>query len=247
MKHFILIAALVWGSMACSKKENAPVNIDAATLELNYDKEHQYVLTQGSNTLNANDYTWASSDETIGEVSAAGVFTANRIGETTVTATAKNGGGIVESKVTVIPYYTFATEPSFSFGGSKAVIKAYEKRTLESETDSLLAYTGENNNIQGVIYYFENSAYTEGDLFYSSSVTLTQAQTFYDERYSYLGTQQSNGLTFYVFAISNSAAVGLVDVTSQGYRVAAYLPLSSGGRVSANYLDKVAKHIKSGK
>ncbi|MDR6195560.1 Ig-like domain-containing protein [Siphonobacter sp. SORGH_AS_0500] len=245
MKQLLLVIALVWVSMACSKKESAPVNIDAATLELNYDEQHQFVLTQGSNTLNANDYTWASSNTTIGQVSASGEFTASRIGETTVTATAKNGGGIIESKVTVVPYYSFGTEPSFSLGGSKTVVKSYEKRTLVAETDSTLDYQGENNSINGVRYYFNNAAYSESYLFYMPSVTLLQAQTYYDERYSYLGNIQDQGLTFNVFSITSTVGVGVTDASNQG-RVAVYLPLNSGGRIPANYLKAAANRIRSG-
>ncbi len=246
MKHFMLLIALVWVSMACSKKEEPPVNIDATTLELNYDEEHQFSLSRGGSAVNASEYTWASSNENVGEVDGQGKFTASSIGETTVTATAKNGGGTLESKVTVVPYYSFGTEPSFSLGGSKTVVKNYEKRTLVAETDTTLDYRGENNNITGIRYFFERGAYIEGDLFYTSSVTLAQAQTYYYERYTYLGNQQISGLTFNVFAISNTVGVGVTEVPNVG-RVAAYLPLSSGGRVPANYLEAVARRIRGGK
>ncbi len=42
---------------------------------------------------------------------------------------------------------------------SKTDIKSYEIRLLSAETDTSLMYVGENSNILGVLYFFENSAY----------------------------------------------------------------------------------------
>ncbi|PMD97338.1 hypothetical protein BWI97_06815 [Siphonobacter sp. BAB-5405] len=247
MKHLFLIVSLLWVFTSCSKKDEAPaVSIDQPQLQIHFDEEHQFVLTQGNNTLTASQYQWTSSNETVGTVDANGTFTGNRIGETTVTGVSADGKNRVESKVTVIPYVaSFVKEPALDFGNSKATVKAKETRTLVQETDNTLEYQGENAKLRGVGYQFENAALINSILFLTVTNQVAQeAVTYYYERYDV-----EEGENELYVAISDKVVMGLLVDDSAGL-VAVYVPFdfASGGRVAAKDLKQLFKgKYKAGK
>ncbi|WP_420154233.1 Ig-like domain-containing protein [Siphonobacter sp.] len=233
MKHLFLIVSLLWVFTSCSKKDEAPaVVINQPQLQVHFDEEHQFALTQGNNTLDASQYKWTSSNETVGTVDATGKFSGNRIGETTITGTSADGKNRVESKVTVIPYVNaFAKEPVMDFGNSKATVKSKETRELVGEETQVLAYKGENEKVVLVGYYFENAALVQSNLYFANTNKQDDIVNYYAERYEFLGRTQDDIL---VFAFSNQVIVGLYIDEELKLVTAAFLKQTqSGGRMPA--------------
>ncbi len=240
MKHLFLIVSLLWVFTSCSKKDEAPaVSIDQPQLQIHFDEEHQFALTQGNNTLDASQYKWTSSNETVGTVDAAGNFTGNRIGETTVTGTSADGKNRVESKVTITPYVaSFVKEPVLDFGNSIATVKSKETRQLARDSTTVLEYRGENAKLRGVGYIFDKSALVVSILLLANTEAVAnEAVTYYAERYDVEGGDNE------IFAkISDKVLMNLYIDETLGL-VAVYGPydFSTGGRRATADVKKMVK------
>jgi len=182
--------------VSCSKDDPEPATtIDSATVELKYDKEHQYVLMKGTEKVDASTYTWKSSDTLVGKVDKTGKFIARKIGETTVTGTL--AGKNVESKVTVTPYITSFKEPFQEFGATTAVVKTKETRKLLAETADYLAYEGESAKITSVQYELVTGKMTYAVIFFQTTQAIAnEVITFYLERYPRNGETEEGAVFF---------------------------------------------------
>ena len=192
---FLLAISLIVLSLSfvsCSSGGDEEVinySLSPSSLTTNYDKTQQFNVLNGSSTLKSSDFNWSSSNEISGKVNSNGLFTAGKIGETTITATNKNNGKSVSSKITISPYQIFFSEPILAFGETKEYIKSKETRTLLKETTTGLSYIGENNNIRNVGYTFDSSGKMTSAivLFKNDTSISTNVATFYNERYYYVG------------------------------------------------------------
>ncbi|MCF0058607.1 Ig-like domain-containing protein [Dyadobacter sp. CY356] len=179
--------------LSCSKDAEPETKIDANSLELNYDKTHQFEITKGSENLSGS-YKWASSDPTVGTVSPTGKFTARKIGSTVVSA--KSEGQEYLSYITVSPYSTMFKEPSFEFGQNRTTIKNNNIGTVEAESDNLLVYSVYAENVKRLLFAFENDNLTGVAVDIADTEQAKQeAKTFFRERYPNVlpitGTQDS--------------------------------------------------------
>jgi hypothetical protein len=239
MKQLLLTTLAVAGLIACSKpKDAAPaVAINNANVELNYDSTHQFSLTQGSTAVSPSTYTWTSSDVTVGTIAPTGLFTARRIGETTITGISSDKSSTVQSKVVVKPYSTAWIEPVTTFGSNKTSVKSKEKRTLIREQTDGLIYKGESAKVTNVAYIFESDKLTTAGLQLTSTAEMAQeAAVFLLERYTYLGKEDD----IYVFTDGKTVHVGLAADDSAGL-VAIYVPYASGGRQSYEVVQRLLK------
>lgn len=166
---------------SCSKDAEPETKIDVNSLELNYDKDHQFSVLKGNENLSGS-YKWASSDPTVGTVSADGKFIARKIGSTVVSA--KSGGEEFLSYITVSPYSTMLREPIFEFGQDKTTIKNNNIGLVEGETDDALVYSGNSGAVKRIFYLFEyeNLVGVAVD-FYDTDEVKKEAATFFKERY----------------------------------------------------------------
>ncbi|MCF2444092.1 Ig-like domain-containing protein [Dyadobacter sp. CY345] len=237
---FLLLAVL---SVACSKDEDAePATVlSDSNLTLRFDDTHQYTLTKGTETVNATNFKWTSSDTLVGRIDQSGKFSGRRIGQTIVKAVSTDGKTTVESKVTIDPYSTLCTEPVLDFNANQAAVKAKEKRTLVGEDTSAIEYSGENAKLRGVAYLFTKNALTHSLLaFTETQAVADEAVQFLAERYDYVGEDQS----IYYFT-NNKVVVGFLEEEQLGL-VAIYVPFSSGGlRTSATYEQNMKAAFKN--
>lgn len=200
-KTFLFLAfslfaiTLVFNSCSSSRDEEViNYTISPSSLTTNYDKTQQLSVLNGSSTLNNSDFNWSSSNEISGKVSSSGLFTAGKIGETTITATNIKNGKSVNTKITVNPYQNFFKEPILEFGQTKEYIKSKETRTLLKETTTGLSYVGENSSIRNIGYTFDsNGKMNSAIVLFDNNVNLvSNVVTFYKERYYYLGLVNNN-------------------------------------------------------
>jgi hypothetical protein len=236
----LLLSVLIFTS--CSKKDPEPeIIIDAPTLDLKYDQQHQYALKKGSDDIFASTFTWKSSDDKVGTIDANGRFSARKIGVTIISGT--ESGTSVESKVTVSPRVTLFTEPVIEFGATKADIKSKEKRKLLQETDEGLAYEGQSGTqTRGVVYLFPGGKMSGAImLFDNATSTATISSTFIKERYPDRETQDGK-----VYILNDERTMGIIMSVDADYGyMAMYLPFTPNGRIQgSNYvLPNEFKHL----
>lgn len=82
---FITCFLIVFAS--CKKEDQATIRLDATTLTLKVGQVHQFVAYNGDNRYTAEEFSWGSSDASIGNVNGSGQFHSGKEGKVTVTAT----------------------------------------------------------------------------------------------------------------------------------------------------------------
>ena len=188
MKRIALLAvSLLLLATACKKDEKDPtLTLDKTTFELTY---HQ------TNQITANvACTWVSSDSTVATVKN-GLVVALKIGETIITAKTASGQTAI-CHIKVNSRGELYTEPFYKFEASMTYVKSNEMRVLEFEETDALGFTGENNNILGMLYVFEDGKLFAADAVLNSIVGLTAAKEFIEERYSFV--ENEDGYPIYV-------------------------------------------------
>jgi hypothetical protein len=180
-------------NISCDRKELRPrLVIDTPQLDLKYDQEHQFTLSEGGAVLEPNMFAWKSDDETVGAVDEKGKFTARRVGETTVRAVSSDGETKIESKVTVTPYSLLYTEPVLLWGASQAQVKAGEKRKVFESTPYYLAFTGETTLVTKAEYYFSLDQRLS-----SANIYLGNTPEAYEEAVLYLKERYPDNFTYH--------------------------------------------------
>lgn len=242
MKLFLFLLLPVILLTSCSKQPEVtpalPITLDKPTVDLHYDGSYQYNLSQGGSVVDPSTFTWTSSNPDAGSISAAGNFTAKRIGQTVIKGLSKDNKNGVQSVITVVPYSTAWTEPITTFGVNKASIKLAEKRSLSDETGNGLVYYGETDKIRGVLYLFTADKLTSaGVLPENTSAMAVETSTFLKERYDYIGIKDK----VYFFTDNKKVSIGLTVDDQIGLTVI-YLPYSTGGRLS---MDSINSSFKS--
>lgn len=189
-KHLLTLLFPVLLIISCGKNDDKPgTTLDQHEVSLNYDQTHQFKISEGGTALDASKVTWTSSDIHVGTIDAAGLFTAHKIGTTTIKAV--TNGSTLTSEVTVIPYSELCVEPITEFGISLATVKSREKRAMLEQTTTALLYKGENPKVLNVIYSFNASALESSILLFSpTSEVVEESARFFAERYPFVGESE---------------------------------------------------------
>ncbi len=208
---------------SCSKKtEETPVpyQINTENKAIHFDETHQFIITQGGVEINGKDVTWVLSDDRVATIDANGLLRGKKLGTITLAASIKGKFGL-KSTVTIIPYSNLCKEPFFEEGASAATTKSREFRTLSSEAATSLFFLGENAKLRNAAYIFKDGKMTSGALLFANNqAVVDEAQKFYDERYTRLGTE--NNVYFYgdggslVIGISIDANIGFNAIYLKG-------------------------------
>jgi hypothetical protein len=246
MKKIYLLPILFLILSSCSKDKKDPepeptTFIDSATLDLKYDKQHQFIVTKGTEVLDGSTLKWSSSDTLVGKVDLKGNFKGRKIGTTTVTGTVN--GKTVESKITITPYSTTFKEPYLGFGSDVATVKANETRKFITQLTSSLSFEGDNSKIRAVLYLLDanNKMTSAGIFFENSSAMVTDVTTFFKERYPIYGSQ--DGVAVF-FDDKNTIGIQLSANANLGFN-AIYLPFLRTGRASSNFNEVSKQFVKA--
>lgn len=241
MKKNLLTLLLLISTMLYSCKKDTPEYlINQPNLALNFDGEHQFMIKQDGDNIDAAGFSWTSSDPTVGVISAAGLFSGRKIGKTTIKAS--GNGTTLTSEVTINPYSNLCREPYTVFGSSKATVKSKETRVVSEEIATGIQYQPENSNFRGVVYLFEADKLTSTILFLGSTqALLKESATFLAERYTYEGITEDDVLVF----SNNAVLVGLGYHADLGYH-AFFIPnttnaKSSIGSMMKNRIESIQK------
>lgn len=193
----ILFGCTIMALASCKKdKGETPVtkiDIDQTAVTMHYDEQHQFALSSNTTTM-PTSASWSSSDTTVGTINSKGLFSAKKIGTTTITAAGT--GYTLTAAVTVAPYYNLFQEPYAVLGTDSVTVRTKEARKFAGklnlgvssyEEDVLISYYGENTNVNLVQYGFVNNKLnntavelvTNNDKSYVDKV-----MTFFKERYA---------------------------------------------------------------
>jgi hypothetical protein len=237
MKKILMLLFIAATAVSCSKNDSKPTYaIDVASVNLNYDKSHQFVVKLGNTVVDNRTLTWFSSDETVGTVDASGLFIANRIGKTTVKA--EINGNSLTSEVVVNPYSSLCKEPILDFGASITAIKSKETRTLNGENATLLRFAGENAKLRDVRYFFDVTGLKHAMLLITeTNAVVEESAKFLSERYDFLGEDDD----IYVFGDKN-VLIGVSVQPDLGFNFL-YLKNTSGvtGKSAVQMIQKTYK------
>lgn len=235
MKHLFLGITCLYVLISCGKdQDNAPpITLDQDQLELHYDQTHQFKLKQGTGELKASQYRWTSSNEYVGTVYD-GDFKAEQIGETTITASSKDGKKQWTSKVTVVPYSTLYREPVTDFSLTPEQVKSKETREVREQSATVTTYKGENSKTWAIRYNFTAGKLSSATVLLMDSQDIAnEGSRFLDERYKYVG--EFNGAS--VFTDEKTVTIRYQYTNDYGLMVQ-YSPYVKGGRLPGSSISE---------
>lgn len=241
MKNTLLMLFIVSLLFGCKKEETLTINQDQVSLH--YDGQFTYSLKLGGSNVAWKDITANVVDKAVGTINNSGVFSAKKIGTTTITF--QYGGSTVRSTVTVEPYQTFFTEPVIVWNASMQDIRSAEKRNLQASDSEVLGYQGENSSIRGILYTFPANRMNGAIVLFAAQEGIVEkVATFYNERYDYVGTHEE-----VIFFTNGSIAVGISINENLGFIATYFDPTSSSARASLlraknNGLDTDIKQLR---
>ncbi|GHB65537.1 Ig-like domain-containing protein [Persicitalea jodogahamensis] len=234
MQKLLFVFVFSLALVSCKKDEVDPVVIDVTELELHYDDDYRFELTQNGERISSSDFTWKSSNEKVGTIDADGIFFAERIGETTITAT--DGTSTLSSLVTIVPYSTLAKEPVLDWGTNRANVESKEPRERQSSANTVkdgvvtqeVSYKSANEKLREVVYVFEDDKLTTAALLLANTQDVAaESIIFLEERYSFVKNEDN----IFIYSDPEKATVGLQVHETIGL-IVIYLPYKSGGRLS---------------
>lgn len=232
MKNFCL--TMLAGSLlffACSEEENPgdeKITVSDSEISMDFDETYNIEATFNRDGYAPGSLVWSSADEEVATVDNSGKVTAGLIGDTELTVKTADGKFSEKVTVEVLPTVTLYKEPVLKFGETKSYIKSNESRTFDSETDELMIFEGENSDVRGVLYLFENAKFANvGVLLKTDEATGEKAAHHVTQRYNFIGDEDN----FYLFSrgdvslgITVDATLGLIVLYFQG-------EASTGGRM----------------
>lgn len=209
MKQSLLLLLITLIVIGCKKDKEVPNYSFVNPSVIHYDESHQFEVQNNQKQVGSNLVSYSSSDESVGNINATGLFTAKKVGQTTITGSVN--GKNFSTVVTVKPYSTFYTEPSVEFGANQNAIRSYERRVEEESAINYLYYKGENYKILQVLYVFEELKMQTAIVQFRTTEEIgSEVITFLKERYSYLGENEG----YFYFSDNKTVLIGLnVDKT----------------------------------
>ena len=185
---FLLVAAMFAG---CSKDDTRKVKSITATptsISIFYDEKSEIKMAHFPLSAKEPVYTFVSDDEYVAAVDNAGKVSGRHVGECIIEISTSVGVS-TQCNVTIKPRSNLYKEPYLVFGGSVSSVKAYENRSIASETSTGIVYRGENSNIRNVVYLFEGGKMTAAAvLFANTTYCVDEAHKYLSERYDPLGS-----------------------------------------------------------
>ncbi len=105
MKRSILAFVIFASAISSCKKDDftSSIKLDSTELTLKVGERHQFQVTRADQVYTVEEFSWASSDGSVGDVNGSGQFHAGKEGIATVTAThSKQSSIVLKCKVTVV-------------------------------------------------------------------------------------------------------------------------------------------------
>ena len=219
---------------ACSKDDNDFKITSPTSIELTSKKTSQIECSDSKTTF-------ASEDEYVATVSASGLITGKRIGETYIDV-----NGQKSIKVSVTPVYTQFSEPQFLFGATKDEVYAKVGTNYSLSNESGIAYTTTNDRVRGYIYLLKDGKVSSVVMVVSSSY-FSSLTDFLLERYAPATFSEENYTVLYVNALTADKITMIIgeQVYSASIIYVAYLPYTNSKSRSVTNSESVKLQVKS--
>lgn len=102
--YLTLITCLLLTFVGCEKEVQTKITLDATTLSLKVGERHQFRVTNGDMVYTVEEFSWTSSDMSIGNINGSGQVHAGKAGNATITATHYKDKSIaLTCAITVVP------------------------------------------------------------------------------------------------------------------------------------------------
>ena len=201
MKRFLFYVTVIVSLAlfaACSKDDGGDLKISSSkNVELTSSNTSQIKCSDSK-------ATYASENEYVATVSATGLITAKRIGETYIDV---NGQKSV--KVSVAPVYTEFTEPQFLFGATKDEVYAKVGTNYSLSNESGIAYKSTNEIIKGYLYLLKDGK-VEAVAIVVNSLYVDNLTDFLLERYVPVTISEEDYTALYINALTAEKATILI-------------------------------------
>ena len=220
---------------ACSKDDGDGFNITSSkSVELTSQKTSQIECSDSK-------ATYASENEYVATVSATGLITGKRIGETYIDV-----NGQKSIKVSVTPVCTQFTEPQFLFGATKDEVYTKVGTSYSLSNESGIAYTTTNDRVRGYLYLLKDGKVSSVVMVVSSSY-FSSLTDFLLERYAPATFSEENYTVLYVNALTADKITMIIgeQVYSASIIYVAYLPYTNSKSRSATNSESVKLQVKS--
>ena len=200
MKKLIFIIIAFSITFASCKKELQSISLNQTSVEMNNDEKVQLEVSFSPADIEVPpELIWTSENERVATVNQQGLVAGNNIGETTIQVKTTDEKFEATCKVKVTPKTVLFKLPVIELGKTRSYVKASESRVLRLEEEESLLYFGDNENELGVIYLLAH------DILYSTIVVIENkpwlldlANTYLDERFDYVGYDETEKATYYI-------------------------------------------------
>ena len=183
---FAVMAIATLAFAGCKKGEDAKSNVIQLTSSdqtMYYDDEFQINATSDT------PITYTSENEYHAEVSASGLVTAGRVGETNIVLT--NGEDTKKVKITVRPQSNLYPEPDLTFGMSKAAVIA-KLGTPDADSNGIIGYSNWSYAADILACVFDESGNLEGYAIIVGIGYTSELSEFLFERYVLVDVNSDN-------------------------------------------------------
>lgn len=233
----VLAAATIVLS-GCGKEDDVDNSIllTSSNQTLFYDDEFQIDATSSL------PITYTSEDEYHAKVSASGLVTAGRVGETNIVLS--NGKDTKKIKITVRPESNLYPEPELTFGMTRAAVKS-KLGTPDSETDAGMGWTNYSTNAPILMCLFDEADKLESYSVMVKTAYSSELGTFLGERYVPFSIDEENYTILCVNGLTLDTATMLIgaSVYNSSYWMVTYIPYTQSRSIGTVDYSEIMKSI----
>lgn len=242
MKKFGLFLIIALALYACKKEPVLTLQQTSATLKSG---ENFSITATGFDS-----YQFTSEDEYVAKVSASGIVSAQRVGNTKIVVKAEDK--VAYFSVNVIPEYVFFTEPITEWGMSRSQLIS-RLGTPSTSTADGVGYTSSSTIAPMSIYLFDANGLSVSSTIITTSYS-SLLGSFMAERYYPFAYDSDEYSIYFINALSVSKATTIIalGLYSTSYWMAVYIRndnYTKGGLNSLNSeifkkIDKIVQQKK---
>lgn len=237
---YTLMAVAMVAFVGCDKgggsEEDSSIKLTSTNHEMRHNDEFQIEAT--SNT----PITYVSENEYHAEVSASGLVTGERVGDTNIVMT--NGEDTKRVKITIIPISNLYPEADLDFGMTRSAVKA-KLGEPDSETADGIGYTAYSNNAPILMCIFDGADKLISFSYMVKTSYSSELGTFLAERYAPIDIDGEKYAVLCANALTPSDVTILIaaDVYNLSYWMVLYMPYTGAGTRSDISSSEIMKSI----
>lgn len=224
--------------IGCSNEDENKISLSSSKVSMNFEDEYQIEATC------EDKITYTSENDYHAKVSADGLITGGRVGETNILL--KSDDDSKKVKVTIEPLYNVYPDPDTNFGKStrKDIIKKYG--TPEIEDGDIIGYSNYSSASPIIMFSFDESDKLSGAIVLTKYTQITALTNFLLERYFPIYVSEDTFQVLFVNAIyQEKVTMGIaLELFNDDYWSTVYLPFTLIDEASAMKAKSLNNHSK---